>query len=127
MKFYQIIAPVIFCFIYTTTIFGSEKDIKIPEDISEQVIKIPKNIFDIIDKFRAPEKDRYLETGHVEIRDHKKEACDILSVSCSNDLIFFTCNNNTPEEFYFSEECFLSLSDMKVIQRPRGKIKKDSY
>jgi len=119
MKFYLIIAPVIFCFIYTTTIFGAEN--------TDDILEIPENIFGLIDEFRAPEKDHYLETGHVEIRNHKKEACDILSVSYSNDLISFTRNNNTPEAYNCPEECFLSLSDMKGIERPREKIKEDSY
>jgi len=113
MKFYQIIAPVIFCFIYTTTIFGSEKNIKIPEDI-----------FDLIDQFRTFENDRYLETGYVKIDNHEEEGWDVRRKLCSKNLIFLICNNYLNGR---KEEYFLSLPDMEFIQKPRKKIIDDSF
>jgi len=111
MKFYQIIVPVIFCFIYTTTIFGFEEIV--------DILDIPEDIFDLIDKFRTLENDRYLETGYVKINDHEKEGWDVRRKLCSKNLIFLICNNclNGREEEYF-----LSLPDMEFIQKPRRKI-----
>jgi len=109
MKFYQIIVPVILCFIYTTTIFGSE-----------QIIKIPEDLFNLIDKFRAPKKDCFPETGHVEIKDEVHEADDILAVSCFQNFIWLECKRFTPGSYAIQR--FLSLSDMKVIEGPKKKI-----
>jgi len=48
MKFYQTIAPVMLCIMYTATIFGFEKT-----SVSEITKKVPKVIWETIDKFRG--------------------------------------------------------------------------
>ena len=79
MKFYQIITPVIICFMYFTVSFGAEKAIYIPTKIENP-----------IDEFRAGERDCYYETGHIRVSDSEKEVGDIRKVSCSQDFILFT-------------------------------------
>ena len=60
MKFYQTIAPVMLCIMYTATIFGFEE-----ATLSEVTKKVPKVIWGIIDELRG--KDGvYEEDSHLE-------------------------------------------------------------
>ncbi len=78
MKFYRTTASVMFCIMYTATIFGME----------EKVV-VSTEILDLIDKFRDDKNDGccFRETDHVLIND--KEVENIIEVSRLQDLIVY--------------------------------------
>ncbi len=79
MKFYQTIAPVMLCIMYTATIFGPDET-----SVSEITKKIPKVIWEIIDKFQGID-GIYKEVGLIKSGQHRLK----------KDKIFFTCANIT--------------------------------
>ncbi len=103
MKFYRTIVPVMFCIVYTATIFGME----------ESSIYIGKDTLDLIDEFRSDDDKTvlsYEKTDHVEIRDKEKEADRATMVSRSQDLIVFEYKFFDSDK---TEKGFLSLSGME--------------
>ena len=110
MKFYQIIAPGILCFMYFTASFGSEK-----------ITVFPTDIWNEIDQFRTGERDCYYETGHIRVSNREKEAEDVCRISPSQDFIWYSCSHLDNSEKN-EKKYFLSLSDIQDSEGPSGEI-----
>ena len=115
MKFYQVIAPMIFCVMHTVMIFGME-------EVEEVTVVVCHSILNLIDQFRS-DKDHYEEAGHVLKKDKN---IDIKKISRAQDLIEYrygeykyrTCEHDTAtipisRAIFTTHTVFLSLSDMK--------------
>ena len=111
MNFYRIIVSVMFCIVHIAMTSEAEK----------KIIVVSEDVLDLIDQFRANEDDWYNETGHVLIKDKKKEACNVHAVSCSQNYIWFSCSRFDHQED--EKRCFLSLSDMRSISGPHENMK----
>jgi len=126
MNFYQTIASLVFCIMYTTAIFGAKK-IYVPKsscqtmDTSEVIFEligdIPKVVFELIDKFNGP-KSHYEETGDKQTKDEKGKAVSIHKVSTTEDTIlyqgdFYDHDNGE----YYNGQVTMQLSTMEILDR----------
>ena len=100
MKFYQTIAPAIFCVVYTSTLFGFEN------------IKVAEDILDEIDQFRVNRSGYFDRVKDAKAQYGKEKPVLIKKVSIQEDTILYEDNHENRND----RVCLMILSSMQKIR-----------